>query len=576
MLNNIHLVSTFCKELEKRLDNYESVYLKMDAHDRKRREKRLAKKKVSVHEEVIDPEAGEPKEDDGEPKDVEEEPTSPTSQKSGEAGSEGAKEEEEEEVASPDAPPEDMEEEEDEEEDEEDKWVGEKGHRDFRVFLSAEPSPTIPIGILQRSIKLTNEPPSGIKANMVRALGQFVSEPWENSQKPTEYKAVVYAMCFFHAVVIERKKFGPQGWNRAYPFNAGDLTTCVEVFFNYEDRQKIPWDDLRYVFGEIMYGGHITDDWDRVLCMSYLQNFIHAGITDEMELSPGYTLPAFNNYQDAKDLIETTTPHESPLLYGLHANAEIGFRTLQANMLFATINELQPKQSGGAGSDPSEDVRVKLEEIMGGLVDPHNLQDISERLDEDRSPQAHVFYQECEMSNNLRHRVHSTLAELDLGLKGALSMSSHMNELFEAMFADKVPEVWTKVSFMSLRPLAGWFFNFGERNSQLLEWTGELATPKVTYLSYFFNPMSFLTAIMQDTAIRNAFDLDQMSLVSDVLKKMPDAIEYAAKDGSHVYGISMEGARWDVGQGSIEESHMKELYPRMPVITVRSLPLAKV
>ena len=39
---------------------------------------------------------------------------------------------------------------------------------------------------------------------------------------------------------------------------------------NLEDRPKIPWEDLRYVFGEIMYGGHITDDLDRVLCSGYL------------------------------------------------------------------------------------------------------------------------------------------------------------------------------------------------------------------------------------------------------------------------------------------------------------------
>lgn len=51
----------------------------------------------------------------------------------------------------------------------------------------------------------------------------------------------MFAMCFFHAVVVERKKFGPLGWNRAYPFNAGDLTTCLEVAANYiEDRPRVP------------------------------------------------------------------------------------------------------------------------------------------------------------------------------------------------------------------------------------------------------------------------------------------------------------------------------------------------
>ena len=240
---------------------------------------------------------------------------------------------------------------------------------------------------------------------MIRSLSNFSHEPWENSQKPAEYKAVVYAMCYFHAVVIERKKFGAQGWNRAYPFNAGDLTTCVEVFFNYEERPKVPWDDLRYVFGEIMYGGHITDDWDRVLCSAYLQNFIHAGITEDLELAPGLIIPAFNNYKECLEAMRHQIPPESPLLYGLHTNAEIGFRTLQAEKLFQTITELQPKQEGAVGIAPEEDVRLKLEEMLSSLPDQHNMTDVSERLDEDRTPQAHVFYQECERANLLREKV---------------------------------------------------------------------------------------------------------------------------------------------------------------------------
>ena len=58
-----------------------------------------------------------------------------------------------------------------------------------------------------------------------------------------------------------------QGWNKSYPFNTGDLVISTNVLFNYlEANNRIPWEDLRYLFGEIMYGGHITDDWDRRLC----------------------------------------------------------------------------------------------------------------------------------------------------------------------------------------------------------------------------------------------------------------------------------------------------------------------
>jgi len=49
---------------------------------------------------------------------------------------------------------------------------------------------------------------------------------------------------------------------------------------------KVPWDDLKYLFGEIMYGGHIVDDWDRILCKAYLEHLLGDKLLDEAELFP--------------------------------------------------------------------------------------------------------------------------------------------------------------------------------------------------------------------------------------------------------------------------------------------------
>jgi len=577
MLNNIHLVANFLKELEKTLDSYSEIYTKMAAIARRKAEKRHAKRamlKAQAAEAAAAEGEGEEKPEGEEAAEAEEKPE-------GEAPAATEAKPEGEDAAAAEACEE--EEEEDDEEDDDDpetKLDGPKGSWDFRVFLSAEPSQIIPIGILQRSIKITSEPPTGIAANLNRALANFSDEPWEKSNKPTEYRCIMFAMCFFHAVVVERKKFGPQGWNRGYPFNVGDLTTCLEVTANYiDDRPKVPWEDLRYVFGEIMYGGHITDDWDRVLCSSYLRAWIDEKVTDSLELAPGLFVPPPMTYAEYVQYCQSDQiPPESPLLYGLHPNAEINFRTVQATTLFNTINELQPKQQAAAGGVSIEDqVRQRLTEILERMPEMHDLIALADKFGEDdRTPQQHVFYQECEYMNHLTSRVKATLKELELGLAGALSMTTAMQKLSDELYMERVPEVWAAVSFMSMRPLGSWVENYAQRNSQLLDWIPDNQTPKVTMLNYFFNPMSFLTAIMQTVSMINAFDLDQMSLVVDVLKRGADQIDNAAREGCHVYGVVMEGARWDTGTNAIEESKMKDLYPRMPVMTIRSLPNNKI
>lgn len=104
--------------------------------------------------------------------------------------------------------------------------------------MSAEPagspdSHIIPQGILESSIKITNEPPTGMFANLHKALDNFNQDTLEMCAREAEFKAILFSLCYFHAVVAERRKFGPQGWNRVYPFNTGDLTISVNVLYNY-------------------------------------------------------------------------------------------------------------------------------------------------------------------------------------------------------------------------------------------------------------------------------------------------------------------------------------------------------
>lgn len=109
--------------------------------------------------------------------------------------------------------------------------LSEGAHPDFRLFLSAEPPPILerglPISLLQNSIKLTNEPPEGLQANLRRAYLNFSEEIMESCSKQAEFRSIIFALSYFHAALLERKKFGVGntpgarsgiGWNMNYPF----------------------------------------------------------------------------------------------------------------------------------------------------------------------------------------------------------------------------------------------------------------------------------------------------------------------------------------------------------------------
>ena len=71
---------------------------------------------------------------------------------------------------------------------------------------------------------------------------------------------MIYAISFFHAVALERRKFGPLGWNIRYDFSDSDLDTAITITKNLLDTNSdVPWDALRYIIGDITYGGRVTD-----------------------------------------------------------------------------------------------------------------------------------------------------------------------------------------------------------------------------------------------------------------------------------------------------------------------------
>ncbi len=512
-----------------------------------------------------------------------------------------------------------------------------KPHEEFRLFLCSAPSRDIPVSLLNRCIKLSSEPPTGLRANLARAWASFAAAEVDGADAKS--RAILFGLCYFHSVMLERRTYGSKGFNVVYPFSGQDLAHCALVLRNYMDKHagaKVPWADLRYLFGEIMYGGHIVNDWDRRVCNTYLEYYLHDALLCDLDMFPfadlakqqqqqqqqgqqqqqqqqqqqgqhgdqdgapdtadpqqdgeeeedssadskkrkaarSFRVQAYATHERyATHLNEAFPAAETPLAFGMHPSAELGFRTQRASSLFKLLVEMQTaKASDEDGAQPSAlhlaeaTMQDILELYRDVRLDTSGAQHLS-------GPYQTHFLQECKRFNGLADEMVRSLSELELGCRGALAMTESMDRLMDALVRDAVPEAWQRISYPSQRPLGSWLANLQQRAQQLGEWL-ELPerTPACTWLSGFFNPQSFLTAVLQTRARASGIDLDKLVITTEATKKRANDIDDASRDGAYVKGLWLEGARWDLQQACMAEQVPRETVSAMPVINIKAVP----
>ena len=422
---------------------------------------------------------------------------------------------------------------------------------------------------------------TGSKTNLHRAFAHFEQEDMDKSSKPTWFKALLFGLWVFHALILGRRKFGSQGWSKHYNFNDRDLTIWADVLQNYlKNYEQIPYSDLQYIYGEIMYGGHITDDCDRRTNNTFLKVFIQPGLFKAQPLTraPGFNSLGPNKFDKIRyeKYIEESLPSEIPQMFGIYPNANIGYLTTTTENLFANIMMIQGGSSGGAGKKKEDVVKEYIDKFLKELPEDFNMIEIGLSFGTNITPYQVVWIQECERMNFLLREIRKSLNDLDAGLKGQLNITKAMEQLSKALFVNNSPDTWAAKAYFSKKPLADWFVDLLLRVDQVSVSVEKKEVSLSLWISGLFNPMSFLTAIIQVTAREFALPLDSMWLQTDVTNMIEvEEVTAPPEKGIYIHGLFLEGAQWEKGRGS-EQGYLMEmapkiLHPPLPVMNVKAV-----
>ncbi|OWK63012.1 Dynein heavy chain 5, axonemal [Lonchura striata] len=452
-------------------------------------------------------------------------------------------------------------------------------NEDFRTWITTEAHPEFPINLLQSSIKFTNEPPQGVKAGLKRTYSAVTQDLLGVSKMP-QWKPLLYAVAFLHTTVQERRKFGPLGWNIPYEFNQADFAASVQFLQNHVNdvgiKQGVNWSCVRYMLGEVQYGGRVTDELDKALLNTYARVWFGEHMFSEnFCFYKGYVIPKGNTVEDYLQYIEQLPVIDTPEVFGLHPNADITYQTNLANETFSTIVSIQPKDSSTRGGETREAVVQRLaDEMLEKLPPDYSPREVKTQLQKMGAFQpVNIFLrQEIDRMQLVISRVRTTLTDLKLAIDGTIIMSEELQDALDNIYDARIPKLWFKISWESTT-LGFWFTELLERNQQFSSWLQD-GRPNQFWMTGFFNPQGFLTAMRQETTRMNlakGWELDSVVLCSEVTKMMKEDVvgpPPADIGGVYIHGLFLEGAGWDRRNSKLIESAPKVLFTSLPVVHV--------
>ncbi|EGT58333.1 hypothetical protein CAEBREN_28930, partial [Caenorhabditis brenneri] len=218
-------------------------------------------------------------------------------------------------------------------------------HQNFRLWLTTEADHRFPSMMLQQSLKITFEPPPGVRNNLLRTYTQIDKA---NNNRNVVTCQSIFVLAWLHALLQERRTFIPQGWTKFYEFGASDVRVA-KSFVEQLTENKADWEFVRGILKFVIYGGRIENDFDAKVLDSYLNVLF----SDEkingragQQLVKGIDIPATVNLQEYISHISKSVPAvDEPYLFGLPENIKYSWQIVEADRTIASIRTLGEKDT---------------------------------------------------------------------------------------------------------------------------------------------------------------------------------------------------------------------------------------
>ncbi|XP_016335882.1 cytoplasmic dynein 1 heavy chain 1 [Sinocyclocheilus anshuiensis] len=466
-------------------------------------------------------------------------------------------------------------------------------HACFRLFLTMEINPKVPVNLLRAGRIFVFEPPPGVKANMLRT---FSSIPVARMCKsPNERARLYFLLAWFHAVIQERLRYAPLGWSKKYEFGESDLRSACDTVDTWLDdtakgRQnispdKIPWAALRTLMAQSIYGGRIDNEFDQRLLNTFLERlFTTSSFDSEFKLAlkvdghKDIKMPDGIRREEFIHWVEMLPDTQTPSWLGLPSNAEKVLLTTQGIDMMGKLLKMQmlededdlayeteKKQRSTSSSDAQPAWMRTLHTTARNWLQliPESVSPLKRTVENIKDPLFRFFEREVKMGSRMLQDVRQDLTDVVHVCEGKKKQTNDLRTLINDLVKGILPRSWSRYTVPAAMTVIQWVADFSERIKQLQQISQGAASGGAKELKNIhvnlgglFVPEAYITATRQYVAQVNSWSLEELCLEVNVTSAQGAALD-ACSFG--IRGLKLQGATCANNKLSLSTSISTEL-----------------